>query len=397
MQTDFLILGADGMQGSTISRFLCKRGYRVSCADLVDTRLATLDFKYVFHKLDVADPAALAQRIRFDNPRIVINCVEGDLNLDVYRVCLRERVNVIDLGSSILLTKKQLALNRQFKESAIIGITGCGSTPGINNVMFRHALEDFDEITDLDLGFAWDSNLKEFVAPFSMGSVLYELSEPAHFIEGKELKKTSPLKSGRSRWIDPIGKQELFLVHHPEIYSFNRFCKKKGKQPQNVYFYAGFPEHSLATLKSLVQLGFSHSEKPVTLDEVAIYPTDFLTMMLKNIDLPDSYVETEVLWVSIKGLRAGKPKVVKMVCIVDSLPDWRMAGCNIDTAFPAALIAEMIYRGEISSKGSFSPEEVVPEQRFFNEIAKFGMRIYKNGELINGLDLVVRNAAVRSG
>ena len=69
-----------------------------------------------------------------------------------------------------------------------------------------------------------------------------------------------------------------------------------------------------------------------------------------------------------------------MECVVPPLKDWEEAGCNIDTGFPAAVIAEMIKYGDITKRGVFAPEAVVPEKPFFKALKKKKFVFYENGE-----------------
>ena len=72
-----------------------------------------------------------------------------------------------------------------------------------------------------------------------------------------------------------------------------------------------------------------------------------------------------------------------MECLVPPLKGWEDAGCNIDTGFPASIIAQMIKRGVIKKRGSFAPEAVVPEKPFFAALAKKKLEVYEDGKRIN--------------
>lgn len=72
-----------------------------------------------------------------------------------------------------------------------------------------------------------------------------------------------------------------------------------------------------------------------------------------------------------------------MECIVNPLPGWEDAGCNIDTGMPASIIAQMIKDGRIEKRGSFAPGPVVPCKEFFKELRKRKMIVYQNGRVIN--------------
>ena len=73
-----------------------------------------------------------------------------------------------------------------------------------------------------------------------------------------------------------------------------------------------------------------------------------------------------------------------MDCTAGTLPGWEDATCNVDTGFPAAILAEMIFKNEIPDRGMFSPEFVIPPIPFFAELGKRKLWVYKDGERING-------------
>ena len=123
--------------------------------------------------------------------------------------------------------------------------------------------------------------------------------------------------------------------------------------------------------------------KEVHFDAQKLVPMYFLAQMLKRLQPPRGYKEWENLWVDVTGSRNRKRKRILMECIVPPLKGWESVGCNIDTGFPAAIIAEMIKYGDISKPGSFAPEAIVPEKKFFKALKKRKFQIYENGKKLN--------------
>ena len=101
---------------------------------------------------------------------------EGDWDLIALKSFIKSDISSIDLGSDIQMTRDQLNLNKELEKKGLIHITGCGSVPGIGNVMLHYAADKFDKIDTVEVGFAWDSNIKKFVVPFSMTSILREFT-----------------------------------------------------------------------------------------------------------------------------------------------------------------------------------------------------------------------------
>jgi len=380
---DFIVFGATGMQGKIVTKDLLENKYSVLMCGRDKPRINHILKKYKnskFEYLDVRDTEKAIKIIKKSGANVLINCVEGDWNLQILNICLKAGINSIDLGSEIWMTKKQLNLDKELKKKNLIAITGIGSVPGVGNIMLRYAAQKFDKINDIEVGFSWDSNIKKFVVPFSIQSIIEEFTDPAPIVQNKHFIKKVPLDSIIEDYHRGIGKQKEFFVRHPEQYTFFRYFKKKGVK--NIKFYAGFPEHSFRVIQTMIDLGLGNKEE-IDFKGIKIKPVEFLTEILKKIKSPEGYKEKENLWVEIRGIKDGKTKKILMECIVPTLTGWEDAGCNIDTGMPASILAQMIKTGVIKEKGSFSPEGVVPPEPFFKELRKRKMIVYENGKIIN--------------
>lgn len=388
MTFDFIVLGATGMQGRIVVRDLLETGYSVFLCGwektgdkkIVSHFLSKYKKKTRFKYIEARRIKTVIKAIKASKSNVVVNCMEGDWNYEVFKACAMLGVNCIDLGSEIPVTKKQFSLNNVMKKKNIAGITGIGSVPGIGNIMLKYASEKFDTIKDINLGFAWDSNIKEFVVPFSIESVIEEFTDPAPIVENKHFKYKIPLSNVIKEYHRYIGTENEILVRHPEQYTFLHHFGKKGLK--NIKFYAGFPAHSFKMILSLIKLGFA-SKKEINYFGTKIKPINFLTQMLRNLGMPKGYTEKENLWVHITGTKKGKRKDILMECLVPPLRGWESAGCNIDTGFPASILAQLVKKGVITEKGSFSPEIGIPPSVFFSELRKKKIRVYENGKAIN--------------
>ena len=383
MRFDFIVFGATGMQGKIVTKDLLENGYSVLMCGRDEKRVEHLLKKYkktAFEHFEATDIHHMVEIIKMFEAKVVVNCVEGDWNMNILKACIRAGVNVIDLGSEIPMTKEQLAMNSLLKKKGIISITGCGSVPGIGNVMLRYAAKKFDSIDTIECGFSWDSNIKKFVVPFSMQSIIEEFTDSAPIIQNSHFVKTNPMDTIENDRHREIGVEKCFFVRHPETHTFYYYFKNHGVK--NVRFYAGFPEHSFQVIKALIDTGMG-SEEWINYKGFKLKPVELLTEVCKNIQIPQGYREKENLWVKILGKKKGKSKTILMECIVPTLKGWEDAGCNIDTGMPASIIAQMIKNEIIPEKGSFAPEAVVPPEPFFKELRKRKMIVYENGKQIN--------------
>ncbi len=398
MNYDFLVLGALGMQGKIVCRDLLEKGYSVLFLDrekpLNKDLLTHYKHSSFFVRADVNNMEKIKRTIQRSGAKIVINCAADEINLKALKTCIEANAHSIDLGGSELpMTRKQIKLDDALKEKNLIHITGCGSVPGIGSVMLRHAAEKLDKIDTIEVGFAWDSNIKEFVVPFSIESITYEFTYPATILENGRFIKKSPMATIEERNHRDIGRQKCFLSDHQETYTFHHFFKDKGLK--NVRFYAGFPDHCFEIIKTIIDLGL-HEYKKIEFLKTRIAPVDFLTAVLRRRISPHGYKEKECLWLKIHGEKNGKERLIEMECIAPTLDGWEDAGCNIDTGIPASIIAQMIKNGVIKERGSFAPEAVVPPKLFFEELAKKQMFVYEDGRIINKPQIIMRHSTKSS-
>jgi len=379
---DFIVLGATGMQGKIVSRDLLEHGYSVRLCGRDRSRVEHLLNKYKkktdFRHIDINDKKGMLDTIESSGATVAINCVEGDWNDEILKVCIDACIHSIDLGSDIPMTKKQFAMDQILKKKGLTHITGCGSVPGIGNIMLEYINDDFDKVDYAEAGFAWDSNIKTFVIPFSIQSITEEFEHPADMIINHRHVTIKPLDTTIRCFHKGVEKERCFNVgHHPETFTFYKFFEDKGIK--DVKFFAGFPDHSYNVLKNFVDLGLS-STIPIDYQGKKIVPVFFLTEVLKKLKIPKGYEEHENLWVYVEGEKKGEKKSVKMECIVHTIKGWEDAGSNIDTGMPASIMAQMIKTGKITKRGAFSPEFIVPPIPFFKELKKRKMIVYRNGK-----------------
>jgi saccharopine dehydrogenase-like NADP-dependent oxidoreductase len=396
MKFDFVVLGATGMQGKIVARDLLESGYSVLMLDKnrpIDRTLLN-EYREIasFIQDDVSNVERLTKILEMSGADTVVNCVEGDWNLHVLQACINAGKHSIDLGSEIWMTKRQLKAHDVLKEKGLTHITGSGSVPGIGNVMLHHASRKFDTIDTIEVGFAWDSNRKEFVVPFSMLSIVEEFTGMAPVLENGRFTKKDPMNSIEERDFRGVGKQKCFIAgHHPEVWTFYKNYRHMGVK--NIRFYAGFPDHSFEMINKLIDLGIG-GQKWHNYYGNKIKPVDFLASVLRKTKPPEGYREKENLWLRVIGEKGGKEKTIEMDCLVPTLPGWEAAGCNIDTGLPTSIMAQMIKNGDIKERGAFSPESIVPTQPFFELLAERCMVIYENGRIINLYDGIPEDTLV---
>src|SRR5580693_6035978 len=118
----------DGARAQQVARKFGRGISRGAFADVRDTR----DLAKLLHGCDV-----------------IVNCTQYNWNLDVMRAALAARVHYMDLGGLFHMTRKQFALDRDFRRIGRIAITGMGGAPGITNVMARELSEGLERVESI--------------------------------------------------------------------------------------------------------------------------------------------------------------------------------------------------------------------------------------------------------
>ncbi len=383
MGFDFIVFGATGMQGRIASRDLLENSYSVLLCGRDKSQIESLLKKHKkasFQYVDLKNTDQISKAIEKSGADVAVNCAELTFNIPIMRACINTKRSVTDLGGLQHVTSKQFELFNEFKKAGVINVTGCGSTPGISNIMAAYGIRDLDSVNSIDLGFAWDSNIKKFVVPYSIQSIFDEFTEaPTVLINGK-LKQSDRMVCQGTFDFKEIGKQTTYCIVHSEVYTFNKYFKDKGLK--DVHYLAGFPDHSMNVLRVLMGLGFN-SKEFVEINGVKISKLDFTTQVLKKVKIPRGYKEVENIWVKIVGKKGNKVVKRNFNCIVKTLKGWEEAGSNIDTGRTISIISQMLKKSLIKEKGVFAPEAVVPQEIFFKELAKRKMIVYENGRKIN--------------
>jgi lysine 6-dehydrogenase len=96
---------------------------------------------------DVRDVKHLAKLLR--GSAIVLNCTQYNWNLEVMRAALAAGIHYMDLGGLYHMTKKQFALDKDFRRIGKLAIPGMGGAPGITNVMARALANPMDRVESI--------------------------------------------------------------------------------------------------------------------------------------------------------------------------------------------------------------------------------------------------------
>ncbi|HSY58037.1 MAG TPA: saccharopine dehydrogenase C-terminal domain-containing protein [Terriglobales bacterium] len=373
------VLGA-GMMGRAVVHDLAgaREVQHIVVADFDRERAQQVSHKFGRRKArsvfaDVRNTVELARLLRGCN--VVVNCTQYNWNLDVMRAAIAARVNYMDLGGLYHMTKKQFALDRDFRKIGRLAIAGMGGAPGITNVMARALADPMDRVESVRVYNA-GADEQKYDSPiaytFSIATILDELTmPPIAFENGRYVEKPMLSDPELGEFPGPIGKIVLRHSIHSELGTLAESFRTKGVR--EVFFKINYDPQLVGLVRNLVDTGFT-SREPIAVNGTRVAPRAVLLAMLQSHATKKTPRDVEALRVVVSGRSRKKRTEKAMEMWADYSTRPQLSAVARDTGFPAAIAAVMLGRGEIQGMGVQAPENVVSPQPFFSELKKRGFR-----------------------
>jgi lysine 6-dehydrogenase len=140
-----------------------------------------------------------------------------------------------------------------------------------------------------------------------------------------------------------------------------------------------YPGHC-EKMKTFLDLGLG-SEKVVTVGAQKIIPRKILINLLLNY-IPITGKDATLIKVLSKGIKDNKQTNLEYTMIDYYDEKNNITSMMRTTGYPVSIIAQMIEDGSISSYGVFGGEEIVPTNKFFDELKKRDIIIDKKTEVL---------------
>ena len=254
---------------------------------------------------DVRETAKLARLLR--GATAVVNCTQYNWNLEVMKAALAARVNYLDLGGLYHMTRKQFALDADFRRIGKIAIAGMGGAPGSTNIMARHLCDRMERVDSIVVYNA-STDLRHYDGPiaytFSIATILDELTlAPVAFRGGRFVERPMLSDPVEGRFPAPIGRVTLRNSIHSELGTLPLSFRKKGVR--EVYFKINYPPELVSLVRNLTDVGFT-SREPVGVNGSRVPPRDVLLALLNRNAPKQAARDVETIRVVVKGRNAGR-------------------------------------------------------------------------------------------
>jgi lysine 6-dehydrogenase len=293
-----------------------------------------------------------------------ISCVNYWLNEQLARAAIEAGTNFCDLGGNNDVVAAELALDDAARVKSINIVPDCGLAPGMVAVLVAHGAARFDLLDEIHIRVGGlPQNPKpplDYQLVFSVEGLINEYVERARII-----------RDGRIAWVDsmteleeldfppPFGRMEAFQTSGGTSTLPETFLGRVRELDYKTIRYRGH----CARFKTMIDLGLCSSE-PVEVDGVRVIPRRLLADLLVR-NLPSD--EPDVVLVRVEFRGGGRRLRYDVIDRYDQATG--LSAMMRTTAFPAAIVALMMARGQTTAKGALPQERCIPPELFMHELA----------------------------
>lgn len=336
------------------------------CSQLGDPKLTA-------YQVNASDEQELANYMRqFD---VIINALFYSFNEVVAKMAISVGVNSVDLGGHIgHMTDKVLAMQEEAKAKGVTLIPDLGVAPGMINILSGHGAGKLDQLDAIRLYVGGipvrpEAPL-EYNHVFSMEGVFDHYTDPSLIIRNGIKQEISSLSEIERVYFDKFGPLEAFhtsggtstlSLSYPDLNTLE-------------YKTIRFPGHA-EKFKLLVDLNLTRMDYEVDVKGEKVSPREVLLQVLDPIVELGDKDDAVLLRILVSGEKGGVPATYKYEMTTYKDRETRVTAMARATANTISVVAQMIGKGEITRRGVYPPEQIVPGETYIKEMEKRGVKI----------------------
>ncbi|MCJ2513026.1 MAG: saccharopine dehydrogenase NADP-binding domain-containing protein [Candidatus Thermoplasmatota archaeon] len=377
---NILVLGS-GMMGQAITYDLFKNSNfdKITISDFnksnLDSAKKFLNTEKIYFKEINVKNLIDIKKIFVEND-IVISAIPYQYNFDMTKIAILTKTHFLDLGGNNKIVNKQKKLSKKAKIKKISIIPDCGLAPGIVSTITRDIVNELNNIKFVKIRVGGlpikPKPPLNYQIVFSPNGLINEYVEDSIILyNAKIIKKKSMTEIEKIFFPKPFGEMEAFLTSGGCSTLPYTYREKIGYLDYKTIRYPGHCEK----FKILVDIILG-DEKPIEINNIDLKPREFLIESLKK-NLPINKKDVVLLKIDSEGEIKGKKMSLTYTLIDYFNEKENLTAMMRTTGFPISIIAQMIERKIISKRGVYCPEEIVPCEQFFLELAKRGINIIK--------------------
>ncbi|QBP42214.1 saccharopine dehydrogenase family protein [Paenisporosarcina antarctica] len=306
---------------------------------------------------------------------VVINALFYSFNEKVARIAVEIGVHTVDLGGHIGgATNAVLNLAEQAKKKGVTIIPDLGVAPGMINILTGYGASKLDEVKLIKLYVGGipvepEGPLKYNIV-FSLEGVLDHYTDVSHVVRNGILLEIPSLTEIEPIHFDDFGELEAFHTAGGTSTLTKTFSSVETLEYKTIR-YAGHAEK----FKVLVDLGLTNKETKVDIEGKIISTRDVLKAALTPDLLLGDKQDAVLLRVIVSGVKNGKPLTYEYEMVTTKDMSDQVTAMARATANTISVVAQMIGNGEITKRGVFAPEQIVPGEAYIDGMKQRGVQI----------------------
>ncbi len=324
-----------------------------------------VDFKMV----NVSDKDKTVKLMR--NYDIVMDGTPISLNYDSTACIAEAGVHGINLNGC----SAEWNFNQQFKDKGKICVPGFGMTPGITNILAKHAADQLDTVDTIRISHGAFRPLAFSPAIMETTNIEYDPDLPSRVVYEKgKFIQVPPF--ARPREIDlpqPFGTHTQYIIPHAETRTLATSLDNKGVRLIEVR--GTWPPKNMELIRVLYDWGFMGNDK-VKVGDVEVGIMDVITSYL--IQAPEGQTTDlygYALHVEVTGTKDGKNFQHILThthpASDGSAKGWeKLRSYTRCVGIPMSIGAQMIIHGKVKGNGVIAPEVAFNPSEVFTELEK---------------------------
>jgi lysine 6-dehydrogenase len=320
-------------------------------------------------QVDAADEPAVAGLLASVDSGL--STVPPPLNVGISRAAIAAGTHLCDLGGEIEFVWQQLALDKEARAAGVSIIPDCGLLPGMGNTLAAHVMGRVEEPREVRI---WVGGLPQDPQPpfnyglyFPVQGLTMEYDGLATVLRGGRRVELPPFTEVEAvEFPEPLGRCEAFITT-----AGTSTCPWTYEGMLEVFEEktVRYPGHA-AIFRAYRDLGLS-GQDPVQVRGQAVVPQDLYHALLEPRLRAAGDRDVVVLRVVCQGTTAGQEAEASMELIDFYDEATGFTAMERTTAYPAAIVAQLMARGE-TPRGAVRLELAVPPLPFLAEAARRG-------------------------
>jgi saccharopine dehydrogenase-like NADP-dependent oxidoreductase len=328
-------------------------------------------------QLDARDAATVAEAARAHRADLVMNAVDPQFVMPIFRGALEADAHYMDMACSLSkphpdrpfelpglkLGDEQFALAHAWEARGKLALVGMGMDPGLTDVFAAHAAKhSFDEVHEDHVRDGGDLEIPgyAFAPVFSIWTTIEECLNPPVIWADGDWHTTEPFSAPEEfPFPEGIGPVECVNVEHEEVLLVPRWVDAR-----KVTFKYALGSDFIDKLKTIHALGMDRTDK-VAVKGVVVSPRDVLAAITPDpISLGDKFRGRAIVGAWVIGTKDGKPRETFAYQMADAQEIWAKHHLQVvgwQTGFNPTIAMELLATNAWSGAGVLGPEAFEPD------------------------------------